>query len=310
MDRPPGLDRVLGRLGERDDLVGRLAALGGADLTSLLMAVAAERADRVDAAAVLRQYGRDRFVRPSPHGVRSLRAPEDAFLRAAAGEWEWMTLAPVVPFGAHTALGDLSENRVLAALRAVEVAADPTVALALEAAVRRRPTERRRTGPTVRVASIQRVIRAQRFADPDAWSHFHVVGLVTAGRSRPRDGFDAPAFLEHLRVHVRALAGLSADEIRIVVSRSPDESGAALLTSVREGFEGSAGVRVVEDPERAARQRYYQRACFKVHATLRGATFEVADGGFTDWTARLLADRRERAMISGAGLDRIALALS
>src|SRR5262249_46210551 len=120
-DPPPALDRILGRLGEGRDLIDQMASLSRPDLTTVLMAVAAERARRVDAAAVLRQYERDRFVRPSAHDVRSLRAAEEAFLRATPVVWEWTTLAPVVPFGTHAALGDLSENRVLAALRALEV---------------------------------------------------------------------------------------------------------------------------------------------------------------------------------------------
>jgi hypothetical protein len=68
-------------------------------------------------------------------------------------------------------------------------------------------------------------------------------------------------------------------------------------------------VRVTEDPDRSIGQRYYSRACFKVDATAGNESFEVCDGGFTEWTARLLDDRRERLLISAAGLDRLALAL-
>jgi hypothetical protein len=68
-------------------------------------------------------------------------------------------------------------------------------------------------------------------------------------------------------------------------------------------------VQVGDDPERLAGQRYYRRACFKVHAVIGGARLEFVDGGFTDWTERLLGDRHERMLISGAGLDRPALAL-
>ena len=52
-------------------------------------------------------------------------------------------------------------------------------------------------------------------------------------------------------------------------------------------------------------QRYYTRACFKVNSKVGDRRFEVADGGFTDWTERLLDDRRERLLISGAGLDQL-----
>jgi hypothetical protein len=32
---------------------------------------------------------------------------------------------------------------------------------------------------------------------------------------------------------------------------------------------------------------------------------EVGDGGFVDWTARLLGNRRERLLISALGVDRL-----
>ena len=49
-----------------------------------------------------------------------------------------LALAPVVPLGTHSVLGTVSQHKVLTAIRACEVAADPTNALALEASARRR----------------------------------------------------------------------------------------------------------------------------------------------------------------------------
>jgi hypothetical protein len=33
---------------------------------------------------------------------------------------------------------------------------------------------------------------------------------------------------------------------------------------------------------------------------------DVGDGGFVDWTQRLLGNRKERLLISGIGIDRLA----
>ena len=46
---------------------------------------------------------------------------------------------------------------------------------------------------------------------------------------------------------------------------------------------------------------YYVRACFG----LWSGEVNLADGGFTDWCARLLGDRKERVLTSGIGLDRL-----
>jgi hypothetical protein len=57
--------------------------------------------------------------------------------RRAARRREVVLLAPLVLLGAHSALGPVSQNNVVSTVRACEVAADPTNALALEAASRR-----------------------------------------------------------------------------------------------------------------------------------------------------------------------------
>ena len=65
---------------------------------------------------------------------------------------------------------------------------------------------------------------------------------------------------------------------------------------------------VADAPQRQSGRGYYTGLCFKVQAAFGGPELEVGDGGFTDWTAQLLGSRKERLLISGYGIDRIALA--
>ena len=62
--------------------------------------------------------------------------------------------------------------------------------------------------------------------------------------------------------------------------------------------------------ERAGGRGYYRDLCFKVNALVDGAadaaSEEIGDGGFTDWTAQLLANGKERLLITGYGTDRLA----
>jgi hypothetical protein len=47
--------------------------------------------------------------------------------------------------------------------------------------------------------------------------------------------------------------------------------------------------------------------CFKVFVTTaNGDRLEVADGGLVDWTQQLVQSRKERMMISGLGVERLA----
>jgi hypothetical protein len=235
------MEDMLGRLLPRIGGIGtveRLAALSGSDFTSVMLEVIRRRADRETPASVLRRYERDRFVRPGPD-PRAVRRAEEALLGGLPGDVEVVQLAPLVPLGTHSALGPVSQDKVVSTVRACEVAADPTNALALEAASRR---ARARDQPAlIRLAAVQRVVRAQRIA-----------------------------------------AAVSA--------------GLAPVTP--------AGV--VTDRERQAGRGYYRDLCFKVSAYEDGEPREVGDGGFTDWTARLTANQKERLLILGLSTDRLA----
>jgi hypothetical protein len=43
-----------------------------------------------------------------------------------------------------------------------------------------------------------------------------------------------------------------------------------------------------------------------VNGTVDGTAEEIGDGGFTDWTQQLVASSKERLLISGVGVDRLA----
>jgi hypothetical protein len=66
-----------------------------------------------------------------------------------------------------------------------------------------------------------------------------------------------------------------------------------------------AGCHVVDEQVRAGSQGGDRAVCFKVNVLVNGVLTEIGDGGFTDWTAKLLASRKERLLISGYGLDQI-----
>jgi hypothetical protein len=207
----------------------------------------------------------------------------------------------------------VSQHKVVTAIRACEVAADPTNALALEAAVRRAGG----AAEVVRLAAIQRVVRAQRF--PVGWAaHFGLFAMVTAGRDRGSHRFARAAIGEHLRFGVAALraAGVPRVQVALTPLSEAGERIAAELAGDGGRLAASAGnapdadveanADVVLDGDRASGRGYYRDLCFKVNALTDGGTEEIGDGGFTDWTARLLANGKERLLISGYGTDRLA----
>jgi hypothetical protein len=291
------LDRVAGEIGGMG-VVERLARLSGSDFASVMLEVVRRRAARETPASVLRRYERDRFVRPGATPWRSVRQAEEVLLSCLPPAVEVVTLAPLVPLGTHSALAAVSQNKIVTAVRACEVAADPTNALALEAAVRRAD----QSGGSVSLAAVQRVTRAQRF--PAGWqAHFSLLAMVTAGRDEGNRRFEQAALTAHLRF---AIAGLRAAGLPVQVALTPlSPAGEQTMAAVAAGL-GPEPADITIDRDRETGRGYYRDLCFKVNARVDGESAEIGDGGFTDWTAKLLASGKERLLISGYGLDRLA----
>jgi hypothetical protein len=122
------------------------------------------------------------------------------------------------------------------------------------------------------------------------------------GRDAGSLEFERSALGEQLGFAVRGVAAAGAAKIQVALTPL-SEAGERLVEAVRSGVDGAE---VVTDRGREAGRGYYRDLCFKVNAWLRGEVAEVGDGGFTDWTARLIANQKERLLISGLATERLA----
>ena len=231
-------------------------------------------------------------------------------LAALPPGFDVLTLAPVLPLGAHTAAAGVDPRKVVATVRGSEVAADPTNGLALEAAVRRADLLRLnpRSAEPVRLAASQRVTRAQVFSGPVSFAHFQLLGVVTAGRDTGGHEFETRHLAEHVRHVVAGLGALGLTPVRIAVT-CLDEPSRQVLAALSVQLGGLPGIDITEAPERESGRAYYRGLCFKVFARSGSGQdlLEFGDGGFVDWTAHFLGNRKERLLISGYGLDRVTL---
>jgi len=277
--------------------------ISGADLTSLLLEVTRRRAEALSPAHVMRQFARDRTVEPGLVDARSLHRVIATVIDAIPEDFEIVELSPVAPLGTHSTVATVHQHKVVSTVRASEVAADPTNALALLAAARRRADPL--IGPA-RLGAVQRVLRTQPFGT-EGQQHFTVLGLVTAGRDRGNLDFERAALVEQLGALVGAIRSVTAASITLRLTSLRDAYTDALIDTVRMALATAAPVAltVVADPDRRAGRGYYRDLCFKIHVSSDSGEFEVGDGGFTDWTAQLVGSRKERLLTSGLGLDRL-----
>jgi hypothetical protein len=336
--------------------------LSASDLQSLLLLVFQRRAAALREADLVEASGRP-LLGPSRVSARLLNQ-FDQVAFATAADFEAVELSPVAPLGLTRVLGEIDQNNVLTTIRNAEVLGDPTPAMALECA-RRRKNPKLRGAEAVRLCTSQRCIRLQPFDVPGFTPHFRLFALVSAGRDTGSHAFE----IEHLRHHIRfylelcralnqAGFSLASPLVEIsdaaVVEQLLSSAGLApeeLRTSIRahkpgesERFLAERGIKLpeaVEDPakelaELAPRHRlarvksdvvdalvpdfpearfrfnlarleglgYYDGLCLRISPLAPdGNRYAVIDGGFTDWTARLLQDRKERMLTSGIGTE-------
>jgi hypothetical protein len=307
------LGRQTGIPGLVDVLAQRLSP---ADLTSLLLAVYQRRTAGLAPAKVLEAFEHSRFAGVAPVAAMTMSA-FDALWLALLSQlgFEGLELSPVSPLGTVASVSNVDQNKVVTTSRNSEVLADSTNVLALESATRRRALLRLdpRGQEPVRLCASHRLVRAQLFDGPGMLPHFRLMALTTAGRDEGSFGFEVRALRDHVRAHLRLLEAAAAQGLAI-------DAVAVSFTDLTEGLRKPLLEKEIVEPlaqefpnaafgfddARQAGRGYYRDACFFIHATTPNKErLLLTDGGLTDWTARLLNNRKERLMISGLGTERL-----
>ncbi|MFE0526306.1 hypothetical protein ACFW0V_01790 [Micromonospora parva] len=274
-----------------------LGGLSGADLRTLLLAVARDRAAAVPPSEVVRRWREDRFVRPAGADPRVLARVEARMWQLLPADVSGVELSPVVPVGTCSAVARGGQNRIVTTMRASEVLSDPTNALAVEAAVRRRRQSE------VHLAAVHRVLRAQDFG-AGASAHFRLFALVSSARDTGSGGTEARLLVRHLSYWRTVLAELAPAAVpQLHVTPFDDQVvRERLADTVRPAFAGGT-VPLVDEPERTRGHGYYTGCALRI--SLLGDDLEIGDGGLTDWTARLMGDAKERCLISCLATERL-----
>jgi hypothetical protein len=277
--------------------------LSQSDLQTLLLDVTRRRAAQVTPARLTQRWQRDRYVTPGSSDPRKVWPLEARLWALLPGEFAALDLSPTTPLGTCTAVAPGSQDRIVSTVRGSEVVSDPTNALALEAA------RRRRTAPAkdpVHLACCHRVLRAQPFDGPGLLQHFRLFALVTSARDQGSATTEAQTLTTHLRFWIAALADLvPARDVTVsytvfgfppLAQRLTD----TVLPALEPALPGN--VTIKEEPDRQHGRGYYERGAIKIYV----AGQEIGDGGFTDWTAQLTSDAKERCFTSCVSTERLA----
>jgi hypothetical protein len=297
-------DKIVRHIGDRlgiPHLVELLAeGLTGSELNSLLLAVYEKKVEGVQPALLLQQYRANRFVHPSDLDMIPMLEWGLGALRHLKGcNFQPLELSPVAQWGSCSVVGTTSQKKIVSAVRSTEVVADATNAMALYIADMRKkgllPSRE-----MVRLCTVHRHVRAQEIKGKGFSPHFRIGCMVSAGRDQGDHLWECQALKEQLL----ALSSLFREVFGVKQARFKllkREGRQSLIDGVVE-YLGKEGLEVARE-DAPPPNAYYKGVQFKMIIEGAGREWEIADGGFVDWTQQLLEDKKERLLIAGFGLD-------
>ena len=307
------LKRILNQIHD-PGMIEKLEKLSPTDLQSLMLELYSRRAAQLTPKQVGDQYTENRFVRPAEAYPREFLEFDRLAFSLLSDDFETIELSPVAPLGSVSCLAPVHQNNVITTSRNTDVCSDATNVLALECAVRRKASIKgdARSDDRIRLAASHRLIRAQQFDAPGAYPHFRIFSLVTTGRDEGAFMFETDALCEQVDFYLRLMTQLSDLDYRlnslrtsfILVDQAIDESlQSRVIDGLKNNFPDSHFEKVVLKDTSFT---YYSTVRFQIFARdTSGTDFLLVDGGFTDWTQKLLGNHKERLLVSGIGSERI-----
>jgi len=305
--RESGLDRILLKLGEKDLLSKLVNQLSGSELNTLLLKVFSEKAKAYSPSELLNRYQENRFVHPAKVDVLKLKQLELDILKFAfENNVTPIQLSPVAPLGTASIVGEVDQNNVISSLRGTEVVSDATNLMALHISELIQSKNYSRVEP-IRYCTTHRHTRAQFFGSaPGMLPHFHLFCNVTAGIDKGSYSFEKESFWEHVILYRNIFNTLFASEIEIILSeRGGYKDCSGLISRVMDyGEQNNISVSIGEPFKE---NQYYKGFQFTIKTVINGVVYFIGDGGFVDWTQKIIGNKKERLLISAIGLDRLIL---
>jgi hypothetical protein len=301
--------KILDRSGEKD-LVRLLSdELSGTELNSLLLEVFHQRVSKQSPAQLLKQYQLNRFVKPADLPMLELKQIEIDLLRIFQKcLFETIELSPVAALGTCSIVAPANQKKVLSALRGTEVLADATNAIALHISdLKKQKLWVPKTAvEKLRLGTIQRHVRTQSVSVKGFTPHFKIGCLVTSGMDTGNYGFEKEALAEHFVAMKKIFSEFyKVDQLGFrLVCRGGYPDSIKLAIEVKKFIQQhhpDTDINVIETSEKEI--GYYKGIQYKVDITWKDKTFEIADGGFVDWTQKLLQNKKERLLITGFGFE-------
>ena len=274
----------------------------GSGLNTLLLEIFRKRIKKLGPAEILKQFEKNRFVAPSTVDTIDFKEFELRCLKLARDNaFLPITLSPLTVLGACSAVGFVDQNNVMTALRGTEVVADATNVFALLIA---QEFKKKKNSTPIKYATVHRHVRSQSFSNPAFTPHFSIFCLATGGIDTGNFSFEVTQILEHISTHLAIFSNEfgSQNFILKIFLKEKNEIFHKKLGDQLEKLRDTLAIKIEQELNPG---HYYNLVQFKFFMMHQGKEFNLSDGGFVDWTQKLIPNKKHRLMISGIGTELI-----
>lgn len=293
------VDKILAKVAN-PLLLDQLDQLSQSELNTMLLEVFRRKSAKVTPQQLLDGYKNNRFVVPSDIDPIRLRETELQWLKLANSHYfEPIVLSPLAPLGSSSVVAEVDQNNVVSALRGSEVVSDATNVLALILSNYFKDKLNKKSKK--HHVTIHRHTRGQAFDNPRFSAHFSTCCLASGGWDIGNYGFELEELEHHLEL-IYSILHQYYTEDKLSLKFYVKQDGDRILEKVRlqQGSTWSDKQYEVADHKEHA---YYDLLQFKIFIHKDGQSYNIADGGFVDWTQKLLSNKKHRCIISGIGIE-------
>lgn len=284
-----------------NDLSEKLSA---SELNTLLLELFRTRAKKVTPAELLRQFEKNRFASPSAVDTIDFKEFELRCLKLAKSKgFTPITLSPLAPLGTCSSIAFVDQNNVVTALRGTEVVADATNVFALLMA---KELKKKKDHRLIKYAATHRHVRSQALLNPAFTAHFGIFCLATGGVDTGSFAFELEQLLDHVNIHFGVYLNefdLSKEKLLLkIFLKDENETFHQKLQDSINDLNSQVAVKIERELNP---NNYYKLVQFKFFVVRNGQEINLSDGGFVDWTQKLIPNKKHRMIISGVGTELI-----
>ncbi|MCC4765541.1 hypothetical protein FXW07_02550 [Methanosarcina sp. DH1] len=295
------IENVLEKAGNKNLINELTIRLSQSEINTLLLALSKEIANKNTPNDILNKYKYNRFVKPSELSPIKVKQVEILMLEMAeASGFSSILLSPASLLGSCSVIAKVDQNNVISATRGLELIADSTNMLAIYLANGIKNKTIDNTKSPVHLSATCRVTRGQMYKTDEFVSHFSLFTIVSSGKNTGSYGFEKDAIARHMQFYINYFEEKLGHKLTVTLNVRngyTDKIGFIdrIHCHLREIYPYTDFIMNVEETENS----YYQGINFKI--IVEG--IELVDGGFVDWTQKLLGNKKERLLISGTGID-------